>query len=121
VHQGRTRRGIDCAGLLVVVAHELGLTTYDTTAYGRYPRNGELDQHLSEHCLPWAGAITAGLVAEMSMRREPRHVGLIVPYVLGGFALLHSATGLGVVEHRLSPAWERRIAKLYALPGVDYT
>lgn len=119
-HQGRTRRGIDCAGLVVVVAHALGLTSYDTTAYGRYPRAGELREHLLEHCEPWAGAPQEGLVAEVAMRREPRHVGLIVPYPLGGFALLHSATGRGVIEHRLSPEWARRIVALYRLPGVAY-
>jgi len=36
-HQGGTRRGVDCAGLVVLVGRDLGLADYDTTAYGRWP------------------------------------------------------------------------------------
>ena len=34
-HQGRTRQGIDCAGLVVLVGEALGLLSYDTTNYQR--------------------------------------------------------------------------------------
>jgi cell wall-associated NlpC family hydrolase len=34
-HQGRTRAGLDCAGLIVMVARDLALSDYDSTAYGR--------------------------------------------------------------------------------------
>ncbi len=35
LHQGRTRIGIDCAGLVIVVGKALGLVDYDTTNYQR--------------------------------------------------------------------------------------
>lgn len=35
LHQGRTRNGIDCVGLIVVVAKELGLSDYDSNNYQR--------------------------------------------------------------------------------------
>jgi cell wall-associated NlpC family hydrolase len=31
-HQGRTRQGVDCAGLVVLVGRGLGLDDYDTSA-----------------------------------------------------------------------------------------
>lgn len=34
-HQGRAWTGVDCAGLVIMVAKELGLSTYDKTDYGR--------------------------------------------------------------------------------------
>ena len=34
-HQGRSRAGIDCVGLVVLVARTLGLSDYDHTAYSR--------------------------------------------------------------------------------------
>ena len=37
-HQGRTRQGVHCAGLVVLVGRELGLADYDTHAYGRRTR-----------------------------------------------------------------------------------
>jgi cell wall-associated NlpC family hydrolase len=36
-HQGRSRAGVDCVGLIVVVCRELGLSDYDSTVYGRDP------------------------------------------------------------------------------------
>ena len=44
-HQGRTRAGIDCAGLVVLVARDLGLTDYDSTAYGRRAQGQGFVEH----------------------------------------------------------------------------
>ncbi len=35
-HQGRSARGVDCAGLVVLVARQLGLADHDVTGYGRH-------------------------------------------------------------------------------------
>ncbi len=35
VHQGRTRLGIDCAGIVTVIGNEHGLLSFDTTNYQR--------------------------------------------------------------------------------------
>jgi len=35
-HQGRSARGVDCAGLVVLVARELSLADHDLSAYGRH-------------------------------------------------------------------------------------
>jgi len=44
-HQGRSARGVDCAGLVVLVARELGLADYDKQTYGRRPEGQGFDQH----------------------------------------------------------------------------
>jgi cell wall-associated NlpC family hydrolase len=44
-HQGRTRQGVDCAGLVVLVGRGLGLADYDTQAYGRRPEGQGFVQH----------------------------------------------------------------------------
>ena len=36
-HQGRTRAGLDCAGLIIRTAHDLGLSEFDLADYGRLP------------------------------------------------------------------------------------
>ena len=38
-HQGRTRQGVDCAGLVVLVGREFGLAAYDTFAF-RFGQRG---------------------------------------------------------------------------------
>jgi hypothetical protein len=59
-HQGRTRQGVDCAGLVVLVGRGLGLADYDTTAYGRRPEGQGFVQHFRTAMdglpLPKAGA-----------------------------------------------------------------
>ncbi len=46
-HQGRTRRGIDCAGLVVLVGRELGIATYDCTTYGRHALGYDFLRHFA--------------------------------------------------------------------------
>lgn len=49
-HQGRdTQVGIDCAGLVVLVARELGLSTYDATNYQRNARDGAFVRHFADN------------------------------------------------------------------------
>lgn len=46
VHQGRSRElGLDCVGLLVVTAHDLGLSTYDFREYQPHPVGGDFLSH----------------------------------------------------------------------------
>lgn len=78
-HQGRTREGIDCVGLLVLVAHELRLTTYDTRAYSRRPKNTVFLDHFDK-----AGAsrlaiqdATIGDIAIFEQAGYPCHAGLL--------------------------------------------
>lgn len=45
-HQGRTRHGLDCAGIVVVVGRALGLHDYDQLDYGRVPDGESFERHL---------------------------------------------------------------------------
>ena len=50
-HQGRNRAGIDCVGLLVVVAIELKLSDYDLNNYPRRPDNTFLSHFIKNMTL----------------------------------------------------------------------
>lgn len=122
-HQGRSRAGLDCAGLVICVAHDLGLSEFDVTGYGTMP-DGSMSELLRQHCRiqPPGATPRVGHVAEIRFNAEPQHMGLIVPYHLGGMALLHAMSlhPRKVAEHRLDDLWARRIVALYELPGVEY-
>ncbi len=48
-HQGRRKNvGVDCIGLIVGVAQELGLNVEDKTDYAREPKDGELKAALEK-------------------------------------------------------------------------
>jgi hypothetical protein len=44
-HQGRTRAGVDCAGLVVMVARTLGLADYDAAGYSRRASGFDFVRH----------------------------------------------------------------------------
>lgn len=123
VHQGRNRAGLDCVGLIIRVAHDLGLSEFDATGYGTSP-NGDLGRALREQCIVQSPGTepAPAMVAEIRFELEPQHVALIVPYHLGGLGLLHALSRFPrrVTEHRLDADWRRRITGLYCLPGVEY-
>ena len=122
-HQGRSRAGLDCAGLVICVAHDLALSDFDVSGYGTSP-DGSLSRLMREHCrlMPPGTLPQPGHVAEIRFSFDPQHLGLIVPYHLGGVALLHAMSlhPRRVTEHRLDALWNSRIAALYELPGVEY-
>lgn len=119
VHQGRSRAGVDCAGLLVMLARKHHLTGFDVEGYARQP-DGTLEAAIaSAGCTP--GLLRVGALVCMRFNRLPQHVALITPYVHGGLAVLHALSTRGkVVEHRLDERWQRHICSTWALPGVNY-
>jgi cell wall-associated NlpC family hydrolase len=116
LHQGRSRAGVDCIGLAIVVARELGLIdeTVDEPGYGRVPRGGLLGRALGQHCEPIAAPTPGGLVL-MRWRREPMHVAIV-----GDGTLLHSYEAVGrVVEHGFDAQWRGRVVQAFWIPGVE--
>lgn len=113
-HQGRTRRGIDCLGL-VALAYDSVRPVVDRQGYGRTPYNGALEASLREHFGPPVASAPVALadlkpadLLLMSWTSEPHHVAIVTPHPYG-VGIIHSysitpnnAGGGSVVEHRLS-------------------
>jgi cell wall-associated NlpC family hydrolase len=120
-HQGRSRAGLDCIGLIVRVAHDLGLSLADVHGYGRHPDGDRLLAGLRTHCVERSGAAPApGMVALMRFDIDPQHLAIVVPYAVdSGLAIVHAlAPARRVVEHRLDAAHLASIVALFDLPGV---
>lgn len=120
VHQGRSRRGVDCAGLIVCALQDLGAQPFDVAGYSSAPHGGKLLQYLLD-----AGCVhtdlCSGALGVFRFARQPQHLALIVPYAAGGFGLLHALSSVGkVAEHRLDADWSQKMVAVFALPGVTY-
>lgn len=115
-HQGRSRRGVDCAGLFAVAVHDIGKPVYNVEAYSREPSNNGLRTAVVANlgqAIP-RDHMRHGDIALMQFVGEPCHVGIITDYPIGGFALLHTfAQVKKVVEHRMDAEWISRIVEVY--------
>lgn len=122
VHQGRSRAGMDCAGLVVRVAQDLGLSEFDWRGYGRLPEADRMREVMQSQCveLKPGTAPSLGLVALMRFEAEPQHLAIVVDHP-HGLGIVHALmTERKVAEHRLDATWSQRIVALYQLPGVQY-
>lgn len=113
-HQGRVRDvGVDCIGLIVCVAQDVGVTLPDRTDYPRDPVDDRLrlecDTHLTKVAADAPGCV---LLFQLPTMPHASHVGFFT-----GATIIHARMGVDrVVEHSYSPAWRHRVAAIYELP-----
>ena len=111
-HQGRKKNvGVDCIGLVVGVAREVGFEVADRTDYCRQPHARELEKALLGYLNPCK--IKVGAVALFTLGKEPQHVGIITDYG-AGFGIIHAyAQARKVVEHNLDSWWRERLTACF--------
>lgn len=101
-HQGRLHGvGVDCVGLLICVARELGHVPpdFNITGYRRVPDGYSLMRHMHEQFTEIPGEQMAlGDYVCIAYDRHPHHVGVIGDYHLGGLSLIHANSKTGKVE-----------------------
>ncbi len=125
-HQGRSRAGVDCLGLLVMVAKDLNLsfhgenaTQVDELHYSHRPDVMRLEAGLRRYLLP-VKCEDMALADILLMRIDgaPQHLGIISDYADGTcFGLIHAyAPARKVVEHHLAEYWQAEIAQVFRLP-----
>jgi cell wall-associated NlpC family hydrolase len=114
IHQGRSRAGVDCVGLVIRVAHALGLSTFDTADYSRQPDPVRMRALLAEHMVPISRP-RIGDVLLMRFEHEPQHVAIV-----SDIGIIHAyAQARRVVEHRLDDIWQSRIVGAYQFKGIE--
>jgi len=113
-HQGRTRFGLDCLGLVVRVAHDLGLTNEDSTDYGTVPDGRRLMREMDAR-LDIITNAQPGDVLLIRFDKNPQHLAIMTDK-----GIIHSyAQVRGVVEHRLDEEWANRIVRSYSFRGIN--
>jgi cell wall-associated NlpC family hydrolase len=127
-HQGRTKQGIDCVGLIVVPLLALGLfkPEDDVVNYTREPEGRRLTEILHQYARRLSGLDKAqpGDLIAMRFTSEPQHLAIITRINQHGPHILHAAgQGRAVVEHHLDKAWlgshRAKIHAAYAIKAFD--
>ena len=116
-HQGRVKgAGVDCAGLLVGVANELGLSDFDVTGYSGRPNGDSLTRVCQEQMTPIPPEqLSPGDVLLFKFEAHAGHLGIFI----GDNILIHSyMPRRRVVEQSLDSRWWSLVAGQYRLPGV---
>lgn len=112
-HQGRLPgEGIDCAGVALHIAAQIGVRTFDVPGYGRTPVNGLLEQSMdAQPCLQRQALADrqAGDLLLMRFASDPQHIA-----ICAGGTIVHAYESAGqCCEHDLSSLWEGRIVRVY--------
>lgn len=115
-HQGRNRAGLDCAGLVVAVARDLGVSTAgDMIGYSRTPDGASLKAALDSSAARPVSDFQPGDILLMRFQAQPQHIAIATD-----IGIIHSyLMARRVVEHRLDAEWRARIVAAYAFPGVE--
>lgn len=118
LHQGRViGAGVDCIGLIIGVARDLGVSDFDTLSYGRLPSGAALRQGLVDHAMPASDLWLPGQIVLLRFDTEPAHVGILGDYAGTALSLIHAYSHTGcVTEHRLAAVWRARVVERFEFP-----
>jgi NlpC/P60 family putative phage cell wall peptidase len=118
-HQGRTRCGVDCAGLVVNVAHALELSEFDTRDYARQAADETLLDICREHLIPVRLADLAPGDVLVTAWENQRHIGIVGVHPVSGLTMIHAyAPSRAVVEMRLDARMMDRAVGAFRFQGV---
>ena len=126
-HLGRSRAGLDCVGLLVVIARALELPHRDLTGYSRHgqpePDGDGLPADVAEHFRAQLGEIRCaearpGDVLVFAQTVRPCHAG-VLSEVRGAAHLVHAHAGRRVVlEEPMAGVWAARLRLAFRFPDM---
>lgn len=118
-HQGRTRKGVDCVGFIVLSVRKFGIKVKDSIGYSRNPEGVGLQKLLEKQdCLyEVKDSIIPGDILLFRIRRLPQHVALAVPSTTADIGMIHAYSGgtKKVIEHDLADYWKNKIVAVYRL------
>lgn len=119
-HQGRLAGfSLDCAGVAVHVARQIGVGHLDVSGYGPVPSGGYLERALDgQPCLERVDGVSDRMPGDLLLMRfasDPQHIAIYT-----GDTIIHAYEAAGLCcEHRLSSMWAARIVRVYRFRGVE--
>lgn len=118
LHQGRSRQGVDCIGLLACLAKQFGVSDYDETDYGRRPSGLHMRRVLESNLIKTTyGDLQPADIIHMATDKDPLHVALVSRR--NPLYIVHASSDFGrVVEQRLDDVYIRRLRACYRIPGI---
>lgn len=108
-HQGRTKDALDCAGLIICVAHDENISDFDFTNYRMQPDAILMRKYLNDN-LDRIFKLEPGCILYMSFYKNPQHLAIYT----SNNTIIHAASLYGkVVEHTFSKFWYTKVKEIY--------
>lgn len=119
-HQGRTAGGIDCVGLLIVIARGLGLPHHDVTGYTRRATGMGFLEHFHAHLTEIVPTdARPGDVLVFVETSYPCHTGLMTRH-RGAVHLIHAHALRGrVLEEPMAGEWAGKLRFAFRFPHLS--
>jgi cell wall-associated NlpC family hydrolase len=119
-HQGRTPgEGLDCIGVAICAAKELGVDVNDDRTYRMKPNAGLFLRKLREHCTQIDFKdLAVGDLLIFEYDGNPQHVAIVTdlqPLRVLHAAYMHKAT----VEHCIDDKWLKTLTAVFRINGLD--
>lgn len=114
-HAGRNDRGIDCVGLVMLVADRMGWSHDRFRDYPSGIKGDRVAEELSRRMTP-VDSLRPGDVVLCRVKRLPAHVAIVSDRA----TLIHAAYGRGVVEHGIDDRWIARFVSAYRYNEVAH-
>lgn len=118
-HQGRSRSGVDCVGLIIVVMTGLGIMpdgVRPPANYTRRPKDGALERQVVGSCVKLTELEVGCLILmRWAPKSPPSHCAIYT-----GENIVHAHGGNSkVVEHGYRAKWPGLAHSFWRLPGVE--
>lgn len=118
IHQGRTRYGVDCIGLVICVRDAIApwsASRLESREYARRPQSGLLRERLAAHCVQLSEAEDGAVL----LIRWPKDKHATHTAIYAGGNIIHSyQRARRVVETGYRAHWLRDTDSIWRLPGV---
>lgn len=116
-HQGRSREGVDCIGLVIAVGEACRGLTVTEPDYGRVAVDEQMIEGAGVHLVPVPKAqMRPGDVVVLGFNTQ-RHMAILGDYPAGGLSLIHAyVPNRKVIEQRLDDVWLSRIKQAFRFP-----
>jgi len=119
-HQGRSVRGLDCAGLIIRVAWDLGASTYDTSGYGRHSSSHDfLDKFAANMDTIAYTKVKPGDVILFRDDIFPQHCAFYSEVGRQPFIIHACARKKKVAEERMDDFWFGRRVSAFRFRGIE--
>lgn len=112
-HEGRSAAGVDCYGLLIVVATETGLDIPIESGYGKRPSGSHMRKMLEQYATPVPiSEMQLADILHVKFSDQPQHLAIVSG--VAPLRIIHADAIAGrVVEHGLSDEWRSRVRGCY--------